>query len=105
MQVPDFILENSEGTVQTPDKIHIKCALYANYDMRIVITNDMGFVKEYHIGRGSLGAFDRVHEHLLDENACPILKVGRMGCFAQDADILVDGFDRSLKVSDGVVGI
>jgi acetyltransferase-like isoleucine patch superfamily enzyme len=91
MQVPEFILENSEGTIQSSEKIHIKCALYANYDQRIIIKNDRGFVKEYHIGRGSMGAFDRVREHLLDENVIPILNVGRMCCFAEDADILIDG--------------
>jgi len=91
MQVPEYILENSEGTVKTPDNVTVKCALYANYDIRVVIVNDMGFTKEYHIGRGSTVVFDRISSYLLDDNVSPILEIGRMGCFAASSSLVVDG--------------
>ncbi len=91
MKVPEFILENSEGTVQSDDRSQLKTALYANYDQRIIIRNQIGFTKEYHIGRGSMGVFDRVRGYLLDRNFIPILEVGRMCNFGENAVIIIDG--------------
>jgi acetyltransferase-like isoleucine patch superfamily enzyme len=91
MKVPQFILENSKGTVSSPDKRVVKGSLFANYDMRIEAKNELGFVKEFHVGRGSFGVFERIRSHSLDQNVSPILKVGSMSVFAVDSMLIIDG--------------
>lgn len=91
MEIPAYIREHSSGTLQCKDVKLVFRTLFANYDARYVKTNDRGFVKEYLIGRGSLGLLARIESHVLDENMSPILEIGRMCNAGHDSTILIDG--------------
>ena len=97
MEIPDYIKQNSAGsvkiagTVREEDRKVIWSSLFSNYDIRFVHINDLGFTKEFFIGRGSHAILRQVKSFLLDETISPILKVGAMSNVASDGMILVDG--------------
>lgn len=98
MKVPKFILDNSECTLHAARSFAVKSELFGNYDTRVAIVNNLGYIKECNLGRGSMAAFLRVKHFLLSENVSPILEVGRMGQFADDSEILIDGEHPNDKV-------
>lgn len=91
LEVPAYIRENLSGTLKADDATSLFYCLYSNYDIRYVHGNDLGFVKEYFIGRGSHVGFRRVESHTLDKNIPSLLTIGRMCNFGRDCTILVDG--------------
>lgn len=91
MKVPKYILDNTEGIIQASQSFYLNSVLYGNYDIRVVIVSNLGYAKECCLGRGSMLAFMRVKQYLLNKNIAPILEVGRMGQFADESEIIVDG--------------
>ena len=98
MEVPKFIRDNSTATVKPRDNKKFFNLLYSNYDARCISTNDLGFVKEYFIGRGSLTALRCIGDCLLDENISPILEVGQMCDFGLETTLLIDGEHTNYEV-------
>jgi len=97
MGVPKFIRDNSTATVKAGNNKKFNL-LYANYDARCVRINDLGFVKEYFIGRGSLTALRHIKSYVLDENISPILEVGRICSFGREISLLIDGEHTNYEV-------
>ena len=97
MEIPDYIKRNYSGTIEISgavreeDRKTIFSALFSNYNIRFVYVNDLGFTKEYIVGRGSHGALKKVKSFALNENRLPLLEVGAMTNIANGSLILVDG--------------
>lgn len=98
ISVPQFILDHASHTLRVQDPSLAFFVLFSNTDIRYVHQNDLGFEKNYFIGRGSHAAFRCIQSHTLDENVPRLLEVGRMCNVGQNCTIMVDGEHRNDQI-------
>jgi acetyltransferase-like isoleucine patch superfamily enzyme len=98
LDVPRFVQEHVTNTLRIQDPSLAFFTLFSNYDIRYVHGNDLGFQKNYIIGRGSHTAFRCIESHTLDENVPCLLRIGRMGNVGQGCTLLVDGEHKNDQI-------
>jgi acetyltransferase-like isoleucine patch superfamily enzyme len=96
--VPRFVQEHATHTLRGPDTNLAFYTLFSNYDIRYVHGNDLGYQKNYLIGRGSHAAFRSIQSHTLDENVPCLLEFGRMGNVGSQCTLMVDGEHKNDQI-------